>query len=332
MRLRCVGWRDETADVRTWTFADEAGGPFAFAAGQALTLTLPVPSGPVPRTFSIASSARRPGRVELTVKRNPAGLATPWMRDALLPGMVIEARGPHGAFILPEGAGKLLLISAGSGATPLMSMLRTLADAGEVADVGWVHAARRPADLLFAGELAALQRAMPALAVSFVVSQPDPGWFGYRGRVGRRLLSVIAPDLAERHVLCCGPAGFMDEVRRVHAAEGGEPARFQVEHFAPALPPAESQIALAPGEGFTVAVAGHAFQALASETVLQAAARQNVVIPCGCGGGMCGTCRLRLREGTVDMRHAGGLSREEEAAGWILACSSRPRSDLVLEA
>ena len=73
------------------------------------------------------------------------------------------------------------------------------------------------------------------------------------------------------------------------------------------------------------------FQAPASETILQAAGRCNVVIPCGCGGGMCGTCRLRLRTGSVRTRHAGGLSADEEAAGWILACSSRPRSDLVLD-
>ena len=71
-----------------WTFADETGAPVAFTAGQAVTLTLP---GPLHRTFSIASSALRPGTVELTVKRNPAGAATRWMHEALLPGAVLEA-------------------------------------------------------------------------------------------------------------------------------------------------------------------------------------------------------------------------------------------------
>lgn len=327
MLLRCVGVRDETADIRTWTFADDTGAPLAFTAGQAVTLTLP---GPLHRTFSIASSALRADTVELTVKRNPAGLATSWMHEALRPGAVLEATRAHGLFVLPVAA-KLAMISAGSGATPLMSMLRTLADSGAAADIAWVHAARSPADLLFADELARLQRSMPGLVVSMTVTRPDPGWFGYRGRVGRRLLSVMLPDLAERDVLCCGPVGFMDDVRRVHAAEGGDPTRFKVEHFAPVLAPLPVLDALEPGEGYTVEVGGRAFQALASETILQAAGRCNVVIPCGCGGGLCGTCRLRLHQGSVEMRHAGGLSPEEEAAGWILACSSRPRSDLVLD-
>ncbi len=331
MRLRCTGIREETLDVRTYTFEDETGAPIPFLPGQAVTLLLDVAGEKLRRTFSIASSAARPGSIKLTVKAHQAGRATAWLHRRLRSGMRVESTAPQGRFVLPDPPPPLLaLVSAGSGATPLMAMLRTLADTGAPIDVAWVHAARTPEDVLFGGELAALQRAMPGLAVAVAVARPGPGWFGFRGRVGRRLLSVMAPDLAARDVFCCGPVGFMDKVRRVHAAEGGAPGRFRVEHFA-AAPAPPAPVESGPAEGFRIAFGARSFQALPGETILEAAARENVVIPCGCGGGMCGTCRLRLREGRVDMTHLGGLLPEEEAAGWVLACSARPRSDLALE-
>lgn len=332
MRLRCTGVRKETLNVRTYIFEDESGAPIPFLPGQAVTLQLDVGGETLRRTFSIASSAARTGSIEITVKAHPAGLATAWLHRRLRSGMRVESTMPHGRFVLPdEPPQRLALVSAGSGATPLMAILRTLADNGAQVDVAWVHAARTPGDILFGGEVAALQRAMPGLAASVTVAQPGPGWFGFRGRVGRRLLSVMVPDLAARDVFCCGPAGFMDEVRRVHAAEGGVPARFRVEHFAAAPAPSTPAENL-PAEGFQVALGTRIFRALPGETILEAAGRENLVIPCGCGSGMCGTCRLRLCDGRVDMTHLGGLLPEEEKAGWILACSSRPRSDLVLEA
>lgn len=331
MRLRCTEVREETADVRTYAFEDEAGAPIPFLPGQAVTLRLDVDGETLRRTFSISSSAERAGRIELTIKAHQAGRATAWLRRALRPGMAVESTAPHGRFVLPDPPpARLALVSAGSGATPLMAMLRTLADRGSQADAAWIHMARTAEDVLFGGELAAMQRAMPGLAVSVAVARPGPGWFGFRGRVGRRLLSVMAPDLAARDVFCCGPVGFMDEVRRVHAAEGGGPGRFRVEHFA-AVSATPAPVESAPAEGFRVALGARTFRALPGETILEAAGRENVVIPCGCGGGMCGTCRLRLRDGQVAMTHLGGLLPEEEAAGWVLACSARPRSDLVLE-
>jgi len=183
---------------------------------------------------------------------------------------------------------------------------------------------------LFGAELALLQHKMPGLAVSIAVTQPGPGWFGFHGRLGRRLMSVMVPDFAEREVYCCGPAGFMDEVRRVHAAEGGDAARFHVEHYSQATVPLPVPTEPGPVDGYRIEIDGRSFAAQPSETILEAAGRSNVIIPCGCCGGMCGTCRVRLRTGQVEMRHQGGLLPAEEADGWILACSAWPRSDLAL--
>ena len=329
MELLCLSVRDETADVRTYRFAAADGATIAFRAGQAVTLTLAVDGEELRRSFSIASAAAADA-IELTIKDAPEGRGTAWLRRSLRPGMRIASSMPHGRFVLPDAPGPIVLASAGSGATALMSMLRTLAARGSETDVAWVHAARSPADVLFGAELSRLQAVLPRLSVSVSASRPTPGWFGYRGRLTRRVLSVMVPDLASRTVFCCGPTGFMDAVRRIHAAEGGDPAHFQVEHFAAASRQEPPSAATTPAGEFQVSYAGRLFPADARETLLQAASRAKIVIPCGCGQGLCGTCKVRLADGTVAMAHDGGLRPEEEREGWILACSARPRSDLVL--
>jgi ferredoxin len=127
----------------------------------------------------------------------------------------------------------------------------------------------------------------------------------------------------------------MDDVRRIHAADGARHARFHVEHFGAAgvavsTSPADSAV-LDTDTKFNITLGDKHFTARVGETILMAASRQQVVIPCGCASGICGTCKLRKRSGVIDMRHQGGLSMQDEAKGLILACSSRPLSDLVLD-
>jgi glycine betaine catabolism B len=335
--LECIDVRCESPDVKTFVFRDtELNGP-RFVAGQAMLLTLDMEGERVDRTFSIASA---PGAIannhtlELTLKRQPAGRVTRWLHDELKPGMRVRSRYPLGVFRLdamPQGP--IALVSAGSGASPLMSMLRTLAHHAPGQDIAWFHAARRAEDILFADELATLQTRMPKLQATITLSQPGPGWFGLRGRVSRRLIAAAMPDFFTREVYCCGPTSFMDDVRRIHAADGARHARFHVEHFgAAAVPtsPADST-ALGADTRFNITLGEKHFTARVGETILMAASRQHVVIPCGCASGICGTCKLHKRSGVIDMRHQGGLAPQDEAKGFILACSSRPLSDLVLD-
>lgn len=221
----------------------------------------------------------------------------------------------------------------GSGATPLISMLRELAATDPRADVVWIHLSRTPDELPFTGDLSHLQAFMPNLTVAMAVSQPTPGWFGYRGRLTRRLLSAAAPDLARRDVFCCGPSGFMDEVKLIFAAEGGRKDAFHIEEFGPrALVAATEKTgeAVDAGPMHRLLIGERAIEVRGDETILQAALRQRAVIPYGCCQGMCGTCRVSLVEGEVTMQHNGGLSAEEEAQRYILACSSQPRSDVMI--
>lgn len=332
-RLRLLSSTAETADVRTFTFESLGGASPGYRPGQAMTLVLDIDGRPTPRSFSLAAPPGRDGLLSMTIKAQPGHGATRWMHDHLRPGASVEARGPHGRFVLPEVVpARLALVSAGSGASPLMAMLRHLEATAPGADVAWVHAARTAADILFAADLARLQAAMPRLSVAVALSRPAPGWFGYRGRVTRRLLAAAVPDLGRRASFCCGPQGFMNEVRLIHAAEGGSAADFHVERFG-AAPTSEARTPeeCAPSaEARRVWMGGRTFTVEPGESLLEAATRQVVVIPCGCASGLCGTCRIRLLEGEVSMQHQGGLAPEEEAEGFILACSARPLTDLVL--
>jgi ferredoxin-NADP reductase len=331
LKLTVVAIRPETQDIKTFVFRPEGAMP-DYEAGQSMTLRLALDGEHLFRTFSLASAPGRDGTLAMTIKAHAKGRATRWLHEHLSVGDVIEGRRPRGRFtIAARRTDCIALVSAGSGASPLMAMLRHLADISPDIDIAWLHAARLPGDILFPEELADLQRRMPWLTVTMLVSQPMPGWFGFIGRLNRRLVSVAVPDFGRREVFCCGPTGFMEEARLIHAAEGGTRAHFHVEHFGAVQPAAPVAIPDdAPATGFAVTMGEKRFLARADETLLEAATRQAIVIPCGCASGMCGTCRVSLVAGEVAMQHNGGLSAEEEAERFILACSSRPRSDVTI--
>lgn len=330
MILTCREIRQETPSIKTFMFDSDHA--FAHEAGQALTLAVPAAEAPLFRTFSIASAPEAGGPIEVTIKAQQDGRATRWLHDVLQPGDRLEAVRPRGQFTLARRRpdAPLAFVSAGSGATPLMAMLRALARTEPMADVAWFHAARGADEILFARDLAALQARMPNLTVAVTLTVPSPGWFGLRGRPTRRLLSVAIPDLAGRDLFCCGPHGFATEIRLIHAAEGGSPDRYHTEAFHPVAAPEPVAATEATGPAFQLRIGDRTLTTNGGETLLQSALRQGVIIPCGCGQGLCGTCRVKKLSGEVDLKHQGGLSVAEKDAGFILACSSRARSDVVV--
>lgn len=326
-RLTCTGVQDETPTVRTFMVMPDT--PVAHEAGQAVTLAVEIDGQTLYRTFSLSAPAAPDGLLAITIKAHEQGRVTRWLHDNLVPGSTLTATGPHGGFTLAKrnGSEPLALVSAGSGATPLMAMLRDLAARDPEADVVWYHAARTPSDMLFLGALTALQALMPRLRVVVAVSRAAPGWFGLVGRTSRRLLSVAVPDLSRRSVFCCGPTPFMTDVKLIHAAEGGSLAMFHTEHFGPVEHErSPDRVDEAASASHRLTIGDRALDVGMEETILQAALRSGIVIPCGCGRGLCGTCRMARVFGDIAMTHQGGLSPEEEAAGLILACSSRLRS------
>jgi len=339
--LTCCRVVDETHDVKTFEFRTEDGLAVRFEPGQFMTVSANVQGQTVERCYTISSPPTRPYLVSITVKRIPGGVMSNWLHGNMKPGGQLRAYGPSGTFTATASAApKSLYLSAGSGIIPLMSMTRASLDLGLDRDIAFVHSARTPADIVFREELQRLAKLSPQLKLFFVCEGvgDESNWPGATGRLSLPLLSKWLPDYADREVFTCGPAGYMSAVRDLLREGGHDPARYHQESFdisaGAAQAPAPTEVGTgAAQETFTVKLSrsSRTFTMSASDTVLAAAKKAGVAIASSCSQGVCGTCKTRLLEGAVDMKHNGGIRDREIQKGFRLLCCSRPTSDLVLE-
>lgn len=261
-RLRCVAVIEETHDVRTFVFRDVQPGLFAYLPGQFMTLALPLEPGRVlRRSYTLSSSPSRPHSLSITVKRVPGGRGSNWIHEHLRPGSECDVTGPHGKFTcgLAPLNPRLLLIAAGSGITPVMSMLRWLADTAAEVDVVLVNNVRTPADVIFEAELRYLSTRLGARARLLVVpSRVEPGqhWSGPTGRFEGEWLRAVVPDFAERAVYTCGPAPYMAHVRSTLERMGLPPESYHEESFGAGPRPAAGGVPREAGASGVSAPAG----------------------------------------------------------------------------
>jgi glycine betaine catabolism B len=239
--LECLSVTPEAQEVMTFTFRSDKENWFRYMPGQFVTLELPVgPEQSVTRTYTLSSSPSRPFSVAVTVKAQEKSIGTRWMFENLKPGMRVRAFGPLGDFThIRHPASKYLFISAGSGATPMMSMTRFMADVAPLSDVTFINCSRSPTEIIFRTELEQLARFMPNLDLGFIVEgcgRTDL-WSGLKGRIDKAKIALLAPDFMERTIFCCGPQVFMDAVYSMLVANGFDMARYHQESFQPAQAP-----------------------------------------------------------------------------------------------
>lgn len=335
--LECTMIIPETADCVTIAFRAPSGAWFDYEPGQFITLDLPVLSGTIQRTYTISSSPSRPLSISITVKAQPDSIGTRWMLEHLKPGMRLKAYGPAGGFTLHKHkAKKYLFISAGSGITPMMSMTTWAWDSGEVPDIVFVHAARRPSDIIFKQRLEQFASRVPGLQLRFTVEEVEPFavWHGYRGRLSQIMLGLMAHDYLEREVFCCGPEPFMKAVRDMLASLGFDMDHYHQESFSAPADQAEDipvTAALTGAMEIAFGQSGKSIMSDGDETILAAARRAGLNIPSGCNFGLCGTCKIKKTDGEVTMVHNGGISDDEIKEGYILACCSRPQGTVTID-
>ncbi|KIY37971.1 ferredoxin [Pseudomonas sp. 10-1B] len=338
-RIECLSVVDETHDVKTFTFHSPHYHALAYEPGQFLTVSPIIGGASVSRCYTLSSTPTRPFTFSITVKRVPGGTVSNWLHDNLRAGHALAASGPAGVFTPVAGpARKLLYLSAGSGVTPLMAMTRAAADLHAGLDIVFVHSARTPNDIIFREELAQLERRMPQMRTLFFCESlgDEPDWNGPLGRLSLAALQSEIPDFKERTVFTCGPKGYMDATKALLAGAGFDLARYHQESFDIS---AEAEPAPAPAnpsqaqDTFTVRLArsGKTFTMRADQTVLAAAKLAGAVVPSSCSQGVCGTCKSALLEGSVEMKHNGGIRQREIDKGLRLLCCSRPTSDLVVD-
>lgn len=340
--LLCVSVLPEAPETRTFTFCAPSGALFDYLPGQFLTLELPVPGGTVHRTYTISSSPSRPRSLSVTVKAQPGSIGTRWMLDNLEPGMRLKAMGPAGQFThLNYQSDKYLFISAGSGITPLRSMMTWMYDHGTEPDLVFVNCARRPSEIIFRHQLEQMATRLHGLDVKWVVEETErySPWTGFQGRFNQLMLGLMAPDYLEREVFCCGPEPFMQSVRDALTGLGYDMDRYHQESF---QAPAIENIAQVPelddvtpdaavAASIIFEKSGSSVACTQNDTVLAATRSAGLNIPSGCTFGVCGTCKIRKLGGEVHMVHNGGISEDDIEEGYILACCSYPMGEITVD-
>ncbi|NJO39904.1 MAG: FHA domain-containing protein [Cyanobacteria bacterium CRU_2_1] len=256
LECRCSRIIDETPDVKTFCFVAEPPVMFNYKPGQFVNLKIEIDGKPVIRSYSISSSPSRPYHLSLTVKRVPSppehsdlppGVVSNWLHDNLKVGDRVKfLTGPLGHFTcLPEMPTKMLLISAGSGITPMMSMSRWVQDTLADCDIVFLHSSRTLEDIIFRAELEAMAVQMSNFHLAVTLTQQPLGrsWMGLTGRISKAMLYVVAPDLLDRAVFVCGPNGFMQGIKSTLESMNFPMQNYKEESFGgkKVVPPSQTQ-------------------------------------------------------------------------------------------
>lgn len=325
IQARVVSRRAESA--RALTLELQPNRHFeGFRPGQHVNLTVEIAGRRVTRSYSLTGVPRQDGRLSLTVQKVDQGLVSGHLCTECQVGDVVELSQAFGTMTLPEILpAKLLLLAAGSGITPLMSLVRELAQRQMPVDTTLVYWARHREDLCFVPELRALVarhfnfRLHLALTGDAVIGNED-----LRGRPSRALLDRVAPDLSERAVYTCGPAGFVAQIESLTKPHG---LSFRAEAFTPPVfapvTPSTAEVTL------MLARSNRVLNVPSGQPLLAALEAQGMKPPSGCRMGICNTCACGKREGiTRDLRNGGESSGPEPH---LRLCISSAQSDLTLD-
>jgi ferredoxin-NADP reductase len=295
-----------------------------FRAGQFIQVGVEIDGVRRTRCYSPASVAREGRELELTIKSHPEGLVSNFLIEHARPGMLVALEQAGGDFHLPEERPeRILLISGGSGITPVMSMLRTLCAEGHRGRVTFLHFAPDPERAIYRDELERIAAAHPN--VRLVRSYTRAAGAGETdGHFDPAQLIRSEPDYAQAETFACGPPALLDAVRQTWAAEGLE-AGLHVESFVPPTLAPPSGIA----EG-SIHFAGCDLRVHNSgASLLEQAEGAGLTPETGCRMGICHTCSCRKRAGTVKNLATGEVSSAEDEE--IQICVSAPLGDVVVE-
>jgi len=292
-----------------------------FAAGQFVRVGVEIGGVRRTRTYSPAGSQHAIGReLELTVTEHPQGLVSGHLRRGLEPGAIVHLAAAQGAFVLPdERPQRLVLISGGSGITPVMSMLRTLCDEGHGGEVDFIHYARAEADWLYEPEVRALARRHPGVKVSYHATRGDDAG-------GRRLAGAALGDVDDRSwAAVCGPPSLIDAATEAWAQRGGRAANLLAETFTPPRLTVAGEAA----QGTLRFLHSDQIAQIGAGTLLEQAEAAGLTPEFGCRMGICHTCTCRKAAGAVRNVLTGEVSDEEDED--IQLCVSVPAGDVALE-
>jgi stearoyl-CoA 9-desaturase NADPH oxidoreductase len=321
VRAELIEVRRQTADSVTLTLRPNESWK-GFSSGQFIRLTVEIEGVRQTRCYSPACSEHACGRIEISVKSHPEGQVSGFLNREARTGMVVGLSQAEGDFGLPpkrpEG---VLLISGGSGITPVMSMLRTLCDEGHTGAVTFVHYAPTRDDVAYRDELSEIEARHPNVRVALAYTREIGG--ALSGHLSREQLRAVGADASCAEAYVCGPPGLMESARRIWAEDGIEKL-LHVESFLPPSPAIASDDA----EGIVSFARSGEHRSNDGRSLLEQAEQAGLGPQFGCRMGICHTCTSRKTAGCVRNLVTGELSSAEEED--IQICVSVPAGDVEL--
>lgn len=332
----------------TFAVPPELRGEYDYLAGQHVALRAAIDGHEVRRSYSLCRPPS-PGSISVAIKRDAGGRFSSWAQSELAPGAVVDVMSPQGTFTsaLDELDGAHVAgIAAGSGITPLMALAATVLARSQTSRFTLVYTNRSTTDVMFVEELADLKDRYPTrLALHHVLSREQRTAPLLSGRIDeerlRRILdALVLPDTVDEWFLC-GPMALVQLCRDTLDELGVERAHVRYELFTTgerdrSEPPPRIVDVSAGAESyaldFTLDGQSSTVESpvAAHESILTAALRVRPDVPFACAGGVCGTCRARLVDGSVAMTENYALEPDELDRGYVLTCQSHPTSDRVV--
>ncbi len=358
LRVASVQPEGEDALALSFELPADLAPLYRFQPGQYLTLRRPVQAGAgedLRRAYSICAG---PGEaLRVGIRRLPGGAFSGWVHQQLQPGMWLDVMPPQGRFgsLLAQGvpaaptqARHVLALAAGSGITPLLSIVKAVLADPQGGCVTLVTVDRSPASGMFRTELQDLKdRHLARLSLQPVYTREQAGTAFSGSRLGAAQLADLlrlaggaggaAGAGGVSAAFICGPAAFNDEMEAALRQAGVAAERIQVERFgvpteAPALASTAPMRPAHAAARITVLRDGrsHHFDFLpGDDSLLVSAGRAGLDLPFSCRSGVCATCRAKLLQGEVTMARHFALAEDELAAGFVLACQARPLGDTL---
>jgi len=349
LRVKELHKDTEEAVVLTFDVPTELSDTFAFMQGQYLTLNQLINGEQIRRSYSICSGLDD-GQLRVAIKHVQGGVFSSWANQHVKTGDVLDVMPPRGDFfsaINPEQSTNYLCICAGSGITPVLSIIKTVLSREPGSAVTLLYGNQRTTTMMFRNELAFLKNAYLERFHWINIFSREPqevdlfsGHLDNRkgGALNRRLIKIREFD----EFFLCGPEAMISEVSRGLRSEGIAEENIHFELFGASAENAREAIArhqkrarkykgqvsevsiLADGREFAFELSTD------GENILDAGLRNGVDLPFSCKGGVCATCKARLLEGEVDMDLNTALRPEEIEKGYILTCQSHPVSKKVV--
>lgn len=345
--LRIAQVRRETAEAVSLCFELPAAlaSEYAFVQGQHLTLRTRIDGAEVRRSYSICSGVDQ-GELRIAIKQVPGGLFSNWACRSLKAGDAIDVLTPEGRFhtpLDPTRARHYVALAAGSGITPVLSLIRTALGREPRSRFTLLYGNRNLAGVLFHEELEDLKdRYLTRFTLYHLFSRERQDVDLFNGRLDgarvRAFTDTLLPvdDIDEAFI--CGPGAMIDEVAQALRDAGMRDEHIHFERFGvpgdlPQAPAGTSDTSAdAPRARITVTVDGVRREVDyrdAHASILDAALAAGIDLPYSCKGGMCCTCRAKVLEGKVRMDRNYSLEQPDLDAGYVLACQSHPLTDTV---